>query len=74
MFVQGTIQSQRHRRAQPFDLIGLRVDQHLDRIADGVHAEKYEYRHHQQHKTGLGETAEGVGEHELVSGLRKLSG
>ena len=60
---QRLVQAERRHGARLLGLVGLRIDQEFDRIADRINAQEYDHRHHQQYKTGLRQAAEGVGEH-----------
>ncbi len=47
------IEPQRDDRVLALILVGLRVDENVDRIPDRVHADKHQHRHHEHHQYGL---------------------
>jgi len=57
------IEPERGGGARDFGLVGLRVDQDVDRIADREHAGEDQRRHDQQGERALQQTAEDEDEH-----------
>jgi hypothetical protein len=53
------------------DLVGERIDQDIDRVADRVNADEDEYRHHEHHQQGLQAAAYDVDEHGRSGGRRR---
>ncbi len=52
------VEAERRRRACHLGLIGLRVDQDVDRVADGEDADEDEERHDEQHDDALHQAAD----------------
>ncbi len=57
------VEAQCRDRVFALDLVGERIDQDIDRIADRVDADEDEYRHHEHHQQGLQAAAYDVDEH-----------
>src|SRR5579862_8423788 len=57
------VESERHGRARDFGLVGLRIDQDVDRIADREHADEYQHRHDEQCDYTLQDPADDEYEH-----------
>ena len=53
------------------DLVGERIDQDIDRVADRVDTDENEYRHHEHHQQGLQAAAYDVDEHGRIGGRRR---
>ena len=60
---QRPVEPERLDRALDLRLIGLRVDQQVDRIADDVHAGEHDHRHQHDHQRALHQPAEDECEH-----------
>ena len=60
---QRLVETQRGRRARDLGLVGLRIDQDVDRVADRVDAGEHQRRHHEQHQHALEEPAQEEGQH-----------
>ena len=52
-------------------LVGIRADEHIDRIANDVHAEEDNHRHEKHDKERLHQPADDENRHEVFSELRK---
>ena len=52
------------------DLVGLRADQDVDRIADGIDADEHDERHHRDDEQALSEAADQIDQHGDASRLR----
>jgi hypothetical protein len=62
------VESERRRGARAFDLVGDRIDQDVDRVADHVQPEEHEQRRDEQHQGRLREAAEDVDGHQSEAG------
>ena len=65
---QRLVEPERRDRVLALDLVGLRVDQDVDRVADRVDADEHEQRHHEQHDDALQAAADDVDEHRGYGG------
>ena len=68
---QRLVEAERRDRALAVDLVGLRVDQDVDRVADRVDADEHEQRHHEEHDDALHAAADDVDEHRSRSRTRR---
>ena len=48
-------------------LIGLRIDQHIDRVANKVHAGKHDKRHDEEHQDALQGSSQDEGCHQTLT-------
>ena len=60
---QRLVEAERRDRALAVDLVGLRADQDVDRVADRVDADEDQQRHHEQHDDALQTAADDEDEH-----------
>ena len=68
----GLVEAERLGRALLFDLVGRRVDQDLDRIADQEEAAEHQHRRDEQHQQRLRQAAQDEDRHGLLLALAPL--
>jgi hypothetical protein len=68
---QGLVQAQRGDRALALELVGLRIDEDVDRVADRIDADEHQQRHHDQDQHGLQAAADDVDEHDRGYSTRR---
>ena len=64
---QRLVEAERRDRLLALDLVGLRVDQDVDRVADRVDADEHEQRHDEQHDHALHAAADDEDEHGAIA-------